>query len=998
MRIKTRIILLSIVAGFLIWFVDGLIDYFVFYEGTFWGLLITDVPRHEVYIRSGALVLFVVFGVYVAGIVQREQKAKRNLALGERKWYSTLASIGDAVITTDPEGRVSFMNQVAEGLTGWQLTRAANRPIEEIFNIINEHSREKVESPVDRVLKEGIIIGLANRTVLIARDGREIPIDDSGAPIRSSTGQIVGTVLVFHDVTEHREADRKLEESRARYQMLFNEMIDGFALHEIICDDHGKPCDYRFLELNPAFEKLTGMVADQVIGKTIKEIMPNIESFWIDTYGDVALNGTTKRFTNFAKPLRKWFEVAAFSPEPGKFATIFVDITGRKKTESAVAAVAESGLILNGQDFYEQIVIQLGQAVEADYVLIGRVEDNQPDRVRTLAVCQGDKLMDNIVYELAGTPCENVVGQRICSYPSGVAEQFPKDVILVEMGVDGYAGIPLFGSDGQPLGILVALYKSPIRDPELAESLIGLFASRISAEIERQEAAAALYKEKETLAVTLKSIGDGVIATDTKGQVVLMNLMAQQMTGWTEEESLGRPLSEVFDIINEESRQPVENPVKKVLRSGHIVGLANHTLLIKKDKTEISIADSGAPIIDSDNETVGVVLAFRDVTETLRLQDLAERARRLEAAGTVAGQVAHDFNNLLAPVMSYPELIREELPDGHPAHPYVDQIEQAAEQMAEINQQLLTLGRRGHYEVEPLDLNEVLVQVLNQPDLFPDEIEVERDLSANIMNVMGGMSQIFRAISNLVSNAVDACDGPGRIVVKTENYYADTTKGANGQVPQGEYVKLTVSDNGRGIAENVRSRVFEPFFTTKPPDRKRGSGLGLSVVQAVLDDHHAYIDLESELGVGTSFYVYLPVTRVASGKTSDLELVGGSESVLVIDDDRLQRDVMVRLCERLGYRAESVDGGEGAIKLLAHKSYDILILDMVMPPGIDGTETYRRALQFNPKQKALIISGFAENDLVDEVIRLGAGAFVRKPLTLNAISAALRNELNRAKV
>lgn len=192
--------------------------------------------------------------------------------------HATLYSIGDAVIATDTNGRVEMMNPVAERLTGWKEAEALGRPLEEIFHIVNEKTRRRVESPVKRVLRKGIVVGLANHTLLIARDGKEYIIADAGAPIQDEQERTIGVVLVFRDIT----AERQLEQ---RYQLLFEHMLDGFALHEILLDEAGQPMDYRFLAVNPAFEKMTGLKAQDIIGKTVKEIIPRIEAHWIETYG-----------------------------------------------------------------------------------------------------------------------------------------------------------------------------------------------------------------------------------------------------------------------------------------------------------------------------------------------------------------------------------------------------------------------------------------------------------------------------------------------------------------------------------------------------------------------------------------------------------------------------------------------------------------------------------------------------------------------------------------
>lgn len=396
-------------------------------------------------------------------------------------------------------------------------------------------------------------------------------------------------------------------------------------------------------------------------------------------------------------------------------------------------------------------------------------------------------------------------------------------------------------------------------------------------------------------------------------------------------------------------------------------------------------------------EKIFLHVVWRDITERKRLEELESRAARLDTAGTIAGQVAHDFNNLLAPLMAYPEFIREKLPRNHTAHKYLNQIEETSQKMADINQQLLTLGRRGQFNQEALNLNKIVSKAVEEIAPLVDNVTCAMDLDSSLMNVLGGSSQIHRAISNLLYNAIDALrgNGNGHIYIRTENYYADDVIGTYNRIPKGEYCKLTISDTGCGISDDIVQKIFDPFFSTKTTDQRRGSGLGLSVVDAVIKDHNAFLDLETKSDKGTSFYLYFPTTRRLLDEDQAEENCRGNETILIVDDDDIQRDVSTQLLERLGYEVNSVKSGEKAIEYLKEKSQDLIILDMVMPDGIDGAETYRQILDINPAQKAIIFSGFSESERVFEVQKLGAGAFVKKPVTKKIIAAAVRAELDK---
>jgi len=504
-----------------------------------------------------------------------------------------------------------------------------------------------------------------------------------------------------------------------------------------------------------------------------------------------------------------------------------------------------------------------------------------------------------------------------------------------------------------------------------------------------------LVEERERLAVTLRSIGEGVITTDVDGRIMLLNRQAEKLTGWAEKEAIGQPLSQVFKLIDERTREVSENLVEKMLVNKLLVVLEDRAILLTKSGSERRISSKCTPLRDSDFNVVGVILVFRDITETVRLQDFASRASRLEAAGRIAGQVAHDFNNLLAPLSTYPQLIKRETHPENRNYYYADEIENAAHRMMEINQQLITLGRRGYYGRESINLNELIGQHLKQMPSLPEALEIITEFDDELMNISGGSSQIQRIISNIIDNALESMSGSGELSITTDNYYADLPFGTLFQVPLGEYVRLIISDTGTGIAPEDMVKIFDPFFTTKSSARKQHTGLGLSVVHAVMEDHSGFIDCESRVGGGTSFYLYFPTSRKAVELPKSDKIYGGNERVLVVDDDDLQQKVTCSIIEKLGYDVASVKSGEEAINMIMAEPYDLLILDMVMPDGIDGMETYQRALEINPNQKAVIVSGYSENERIEMALKLGAGTFLRKPLTIKSLAQATREVLDK---
>lgn len=374
------------------------------------------------------------------------------------------------------------------------------------------------------------------------------------------------------------------------------------------------------------------------------------------------------------------------------------------------------------------------------------------------------------------------------------------------------------------------------------------------------------------------------------------------------------------------------------------------------------------------------------------------RAERLETAGTLAGQIAHDFNNLLTPLLAYPELIRREVRENAVVGEYLDIMERTTGDMTRLTQQLLSLARRGQIGGEVFVVNGIVEQVVKlMQTVMPAGIRVELDLAPDLLTVKGSKDQLRRVFENLCQNAVDAMGESGTLCIRTENVYLDAPVGQYGGVNVGEYVKVSVSDTGTGIPADIKDKVFDPFFSTKRGSQKRGSGLGLSIVHGIVRDHRGYVDLDTAVGKGSTFYLYLPISRQPMAHVADRNLPGGKESILVVDDDSLQVQVLVSLLGALGYRASGASSGEECLKLIRDKGqrFDLIILDMIMEEGMDGLDTFVAVREVVPAQRVVLISGFskAARSIV-KAQQMGAGAYLRKPLTIERVATTVRGELD----
>jgi len=315
-------------------------------------------------------------------------------------------------------------------------------------------------------------------------------------------------------------------------------------------------------------------------------------------------------------------------------------------------------------------------------------------------------------------------------------------------------------------------------------------------------------------------------------------------------------------------------------------------------------------------------------------------------------------------------------------------------QIAEINQELLTLSRRGHYNVEPLDLNKLVGSAARALESRPTAT-VETRLCDGQLMIRGGGAQLMRVLTNLMNNAVEAMDDIGTLTVTTSHIYLDQPAGGgHTSVARGEYARVDITDSGCGIPADALQQIFEPFFTTKKSDRQRGTGLGLSVVHSVVEDHEGYVDVESVLGKGSTFSLYFPSYHgeVTVTETTHAIEQGTGEAVLVVDDDPLQRRIVLMALERVGYHATALESGEAAVRFLADHPQDAVIIDMVME-GIDGAETLRRIREMYPDQKAMLLTGYATSERAQVALALGNCEVLTKPIQVSTLTGAIHRAI-----
>ena len=451
----------------------------------------------------------------------------------------------------------------------------------------------------------------------------------------------------------------------------------------------------------------------------------------------------------------------------------------------------------------------------------------------------------------------------------------------------------------------------------------------------RQQAQDALRRHHELLAVTLASIGDAVITTDTQGRMTFLNSVAATLTGWPADEACGRPITEVVRLLHEQTRQPVVDPVTRVLAAGRGVDLAHHTALLTRDGREVAIADTAAPVRDQTGTLHGVVLVFRDVSAERRREDELFRMRKMESVGVLAGGIAHDFNNLLTGILGNISLAKMLL-GGAEARVVarLTEAEHACQRATALTQQLLTFARGGAPIRHTVALHDVLHESVTSA-LHGTTVRSDMSLPATLWPVDGDEGQLSQVLHNIVLNAVQAMPQGGTVQVRAENVAWTTSLAL--PLQEGRYIKITVRDHGGGIPAAVLPNIFDPYFTTKPS----GRGLGLATAYAIVTKHDGHLTVESEEGVGTTFSLYLPAAQqpLAAVPVAEAVPLGGSGRILVMDDDVVIRDLLREMLTSMGYTVAAACDGTEALALFQRAQaeghpFHAVILDNTIPGGM----------------------------------------------------------------
>ena len=1052
------------------------------------------------------LILAVLLGLVAAAVTgvgvvwQRNQKAHYQALFqteaarraSEARHRTTLLSVGDGVIVADAKGSVELLNPVAEQLTGWSQAEAAGKPLDEVFHIVNEETRSEVDNPVVRVLREGVVVGLANHTLLIARDGREVPIADSGAPIMDDRGEITGVVLVFRDQTEERAAQKALRASEGRFRSIFSQTfqlakivsLDGTltsasqtALAFIgadLADVIGQPLwdtpwwahsqELRDWVRDAISRAAQGEVARREVTHVSKEgdlhcfdfsLKPVVDENGQPQYllaesrditerrraeGELTLLKQQMEFILGATKtgidiIDSEFGIRYIDPEWQK---VYGDPTGRKCYEyfmgrddvcpgcGIVRALETKKIVVTEEilpkenDRPVQVTTMPFQNEEGEW-LVAEVNTDITDRkIAEAALRESEARYRTLVEQMPAVVYTTALDEASTTlYVSPQIEQFigfspeqyraDPDIWRQQLHPDDrdrvLEQVHRCHESGEPF---VSEYRMLSRDGRVVwlrdqadlvrdEGGKPRFLQGIMLDItERKQAEEALRQSEEKHRLLFESSSDAImILAPPSWRFTSGNPAAVEMFGGQDEADFVLRTFWEYSPPSQPDGLPSEGKAREMIETAMREG----SYLFEWQHTRLDGEEFPARVLLTRFELAGQALlqgTVRDVSPEKQLEEQLRQSQKLEAVGQLAGGVAHDFNNLLTGMRGYVQFALDDVEPGTQTHEDLTETIGLTDRAAALTRQLLAFSRRQTLDMVVLDVNELLTDQLKMLGrLLGEDIGIQFVSAADLDNVRADPGQIEQVIMNLTLNARDAMPDGGKLTIETANVtlsqeYADQHVG----VTPGPYVMIGVSDTGCGMDEETQSRIFEPFFTTKEPGR--GTGLGLATVYGIAKQHGGNIWAYSEPGEGTTFKVYLPAV---AEETTDRErprprVVGGSETVLLVEDEAAVRAVTQRLLEKLGYRVlVASDPGEAEDLAAGESRIDLLLTDVVLPDR-NGRALYESLAVSRPDMKVLYMSGYTNNAIAHRGVLDEGTPFLPKPFDSETLAATVREVLD----
>lgn len=504
----------------------------------------------------------------------------------------------------------------------------------------------------------------------------------------------------------------------------------------------------------------------------------------------------------------------------------------------------------------------------------------------------------------------------------------------------------------------------------------------------------AIESEKERLSVTLKSIADGVITTDTNGHIFIMNRIAEELTGWMSHEAFQKPLDLVYNVVNDKTLEPADNLMGKVVKTGLVEERTSQIHLISKSGKSVMISESYAPIKDKQENIIGVIIVFRDITEKQKMIEAMNNAQKLESIGLLAGGIAHDFNNLLSGIYGNLELALLESNELS-VQEFLGNATKSLDRARALTNQLLTFSKGGVPVKKFCKVEPFMMETVNFA-LSGSNVSCQFEIEDQLMTAYFDKNQMAQVVDNIVINAQQAMPLGGEIKVKVSNF--DNALHKNPLLKSIVYIRIDIRDAGIGIARENIPYIFDPFFTTK----SKGHGLGLATCYSIIKQHDGLIECDSELGKGTIFSIYLPAIKGNEAQNADKnEIIKGKGVILVMDDEETVRTFLKNTLIYLGYEVICTENGDKTLEIYKQsKKIDLtincMIFDLTIPGGKGGKETISELRQLDQEIPVIVSSGYSKDPILSDPKAYGFNAAISKPYKIKELSMIL-NQLIQFK-
>jgi PAS domain S-box-containing protein len=798
----------------------------------------------------------------------------------------------------------------------------------------------------------------------------------------------------FQDITRQKQVEKTLRTVSSRQEAILESVPD--LIMEV---DNNKVYTWAN-KVGLAF------FGDDVIGREAASYFEGEQATYetvqplFDGQQDVIQVQSWQRRKDGEKRLLAW-QCRALKDENGAITGVLSsarDITEHQQSEEVLAFLAQCSGSAAGEGFFESLARYLARSLEMEFVCIDRLEGDGL-AARTLAVLCDGRFEDNVTYALKDTPCGEVAGKTICCFPNRVCQSFPKDTVLKDLRAESYVGVTLWGHTGRPIGLIAVIGRHPLKNRSHAENTLKLVAVRAAGELERQEAEKALRENEHKYRELVENANSIILRFTCDGRITFLNEYGQKFFGYSSGEILGRHL--VGTIVPEtESTGRDLRPLMDQIEADPAAFEQNINENICRDGRRVWIAWTNKSVPDEKGRIKEVLSIGTDITERRQLEEQFRQAQKMEAIGQLAGGVAHDFNNILTVIQANAALLMDAPNLSDFESDSARQIVEAAERAAGLIRRLLLFSRKQAMHPALVNLNEAVGNMARMLQrILGEDITLQSNYAPDLPGIRGDVGMIEQVLLNLAVNARDAMPNGGQLTITTtlETVGEDQIQ-QNPDATPGGRVCLSVRDTGCGIPPEILPHIFEPFFTTK--EVGKGAGLGLATVYGIVKQHQGWIDISSQVGKGTTFRIFLPVSKdietSAQPPSGSTRLPGGNEVVLLVEDEPAVRILVSNQLKRCGHTVLQADSGVSALEVWQIHKADIqlLLTDMVMPGGLTGRELAEQLKKEKPDLKVICSSGYSE-DVIDKAVLPDWIMFLQKPYSPSKLMQTVRECLDR---